>query len=110
MVLSTSYPDTNLLYAKPFKGKQSSESILNNDITVYKDNNTRKQLAEVALAYSELWKDNTKTVDILEDQYLIILLKPDSKIEVAKVYPLGPKDKAFVDKEFNKLHKQGKLE
>src|SRR5437762_11984550 len=110
MVSSTSYSDTNLLHAKPFKGEQSSESILNNGITVYGDDNTRKQLAEVALAYPELWEDNAETVDIPEDQYLIIPLKSDSKIEAAKVYSLGLKDKAFVDKEFDKLHEQGKLE
>ena len=39
----------------------------------------------------------------------MIPLKLDSKIEVAKVYPLELKDQVFINQEFDKLHKQGKL-
>ena len=39
-----------------------------------------------------------------------ITLKPDAKIDAAKVYPLKPADREFLDKEFNKLHDQGRME
>ena len=41
---------------------------------------------------------------------LMISLKTDSKVNVAKVYPLRPKDQALVDQEFDKLYAQDKLE
>lgn len=92
------------------ESKTAQESTLNNGITLYGDDNVRKQLAEVALAYPKLWEDNSETVDIPEDQYLTIPLKPDSKVEAAKVYPLGPRDQNFVDKVFDELHSQSKME
>ena len=90
-------PVSTSLATKPLdlnfpEDRQVSESILNNEIIVYGDDDTRKQLAEVALAYPELWKDSTETVNIPKDQYLTIPLKPDSRIEAVKVYLLGPKD------------------
>ena len=76
---------------------QVVETMLHNGITIYSNNDTRQQLAEVALAYPKLWKDSTRTVNIPENQYLIILLKINSKVNTAKIYLLRPKDQALVD-------------
>lgn len=39
-----------------------------------------------------------------------IKLQPGAKVEAAKVYPLGPADRQFVDDVFDKLHAQGRME
>ena len=37
-------------------------------------------------------------------------IQPEAKVEAAKVYPLGPADRKFVDEAFDKLHEQGRME
>ena len=106
----TTNPSTDLPHPHPPKSKQVFESTLENGITIYGDEDVRKQLAEVTSAYLKLWQDNPETVDIPEEQYLTIPLKPEAQVEASKVYPLGPRDQAIVDKEFNRLHEQGKME
>lgn len=40
-----------------------------------------------------------------------ITLKPDVlKVDAVKMYPLGPADREFVNKEFNKLHEQERMQ
>ena len=47
--------------------------------------------------------DSGSIIDILEDQWMLILLKPDSKAKLSKVYLLGYKDREVVNSTFNKL-------
>ena len=35
--------------------------------------------------------------------------KTGTKTDATKVYPVGPQDRAIIDKEFDKLHRQGKM-
>ena len=49
------------------KTNSTFESTLDNGITVYEDDDTRRKLAEVALAYPMLWKESAETVDIPKD-------------------------------------------
>ena len=51
-------------------------------------------------------------MDILEDIWMKIPLKEGWQDKVkgkAKVYPLGIKDREVVNREFDKLHKQGRM-
>jgi hypothetical protein len=38
-----------------------------------------------------------------------ITLKPEAKIEAAKIYSMSPKDRELIDETFNKLHDQNKM-
>lgn len=63
--------------------------------------------------YPEIWIDNGGTVDVPESEHLSIPLIPnwESKRKFyVKVYPLSPKGRALVDKEFDRLHQQGRME
>ena len=90
---------------------EQNECTIPNGITVYGiTEEVRQQLTAVTEAYPLLWQDTGRTVDVPEEDWMPITLKPDAKIDAAKVYPLGPADREFVDKEFNKLHDQGRME
>ena len=80
-------------------------------ITVYGESPTvQQQLAAVAEAYPKLWYDDGSTVRIPPEEHMPIDIQPEAKIESAKVYPLGPADRKFVDEVFDKLHEQGRME
>ncbi len=91
-----------------------AETLLPNGVTVHgkrKDPATIA-LAEVVNAYPTLWEDSG-FVDIPQDRWMRIPLKPGWEEKVdgsAKTYPLGEKDRQVVDKTFDELHDQGRLE
>ena len=89
----------------------SKELTTASGITVYGETPViQTQIASVAEAYPSLWQDTGTTVRIPEEEWMPIDLKPDAKVEAAKVYPLGPSDRKFVDEVFDKLHEQGRME
>lgn len=88
----------------------ATEAVLPSGIIVYGDNATQAELAKVADSYPKLWHDNGSTVRVPEDSWMPITIKPDSKIEPAKVYPVGPYDKQLIDETFDKLHSHGRME
>jgi len=70
-------------------------------------------LSRAIEAYPKLFTDEGRTANVPEDQWMRIPLVSDWQVAGAKlshkVYPLGPKEKALVDEQFDKLHQQGKM-
>ena len=113
-------PSPTLAQPEPFRrhpeafGKHSdadaSEYTTPEGITIYGTADVQKQFAQVAQTYPSLWQDTGRTVDVPEAEWMPITLKPDATVDPAKVYPLGPVDREFLDQEFDKLHAQGRME
>ena len=51
-----------------------------------------------------------KIVDILEKNWISIILKFDVKIDAIKIYSLELVDREFMNQEFNKLHDQDRMQ
>ena len=86
------------------------ETVMPNDITVFGDQSAYNRLSTVADAYPEIWRDTGEgTVNVPEEQWMPIPTLPDAKPDANKVYPLSPEDKQVIDKEFDRLHQEGKL-
>ena len=93
----------------------SEELKLASGVTVYNsDPEAGKQIAAVADLYPELWVDNSNVADVPESEWMKIPLIDNwqdvYKPANTKVYPLGPRDREVVDKQFDKLQQQGRLE
>lgn len=89
----------------PISSTQATEYTSPLGITAYGCAEVQRKLLQVAGAYPLLWQGTGRTVDIHESEWMPIALKPDfTKVEASGVYPLGPADREFVDKEFDKLH------
>lgn len=89
----------------------AAEATTTNGITIYgNEPQTQAALAAVTEAYPRLWCDDGTPVSVPEHEWMPITLKPDAKIEAAKVYPLGLTDRQLVDDTFDKLHEQGRME
>lgn len=86
------------------------ETVTSRGITIYGDSATRVRLEEVTDKFPELWVDKGQTVDIPEDEWMSIDTIPGAKVPTSKPYPLGQRDRDFIDKEFDKLHAEGKME
>jgi hypothetical protein len=102
----------NKMTSKEQKGfvLKIGESTLPNDITIYGTEEARRALATVAEAYPHLWEDSGQITRVPEKEWMTVPLKSEAKPDLAKVYPLGKEDREFVDKEFDKLHEQSRLE
>lgn len=70
---------------------------------------TQSKLQETAEAFPNIWRDSGGTVNIPEEDWMPINTLPGTKPDPPRVYPVGLQDREFIDKEFDKLHQEGKL-
>ena len=95
-------------------GSPVLERKLDNGITIYGSPDTSAQIEAVVHDHSGLWKDRSNVVDIPKTKWMDISLLDDwqekYKPGQAWVYPLGANDRAIVDKAFDKLHEQDRME
>ena len=86
------------------------EYVLPSGTTIYGTPQAAEAIAEVVNAFPSLWQDDGSTVKLPPEEWMPITLQPDAKLPPSKVYPVSQKDREFIDKEFDKLQAQGKLE
>lgn len=67
------------------------------------------QLFTAAAAF-KIWSKTGGFIDIPEDEWMPIPLRLDATPRGARVYQLGPNDQKLIDKTFDLLHQQGKME
>ena len=82
------------------------ETTLPNSITVYGTNKDVVKLSTIVEEFAELQKDKGGTIDLLQEDQMRIPLRPSQEEKFtrkSKVYHLGLKDRAIIDKVFNKL-------
>lgn len=87
----------------------SLENVLPNGVTVYGKPYAAQPLADLIQAHQDLFVDQGQTVDIPEEEWMPIPLKPGATSKPAKVYPVGHRDREVIDATFDKLHEQGKM-
>ena len=83
-------------------------------VTIYEDMIAIAKIAKVVEAFSSLWKDIDNVINVSENQWMEISLVENwqeiYKAGQARVYPVGVRDKEVIDKAFDKLHEQGRME
>lgn len=68
------------------------------DVTFYDVTKAiRKQLIAIAKVFSLLWQDTNQTINLLEQEWMSIILKSKIKIDVAKINFLDSTNKEFLD-------------
>ena len=85
------------------------EKVMPNGVTIYGDSHASNRLGQLIDQYQDLFIDQGSTVDIPEEEWMPIPLKPGVTSKPAKVYPVGQKDKEVIDATFDKLQEQGKM-
>lgn len=85
------------------------EHVLPNGATVYGSPTAANRLAEVIDQYQDVFVDSGTTVDLPEQEWMPINLKPGAEVKPSRVYPLSQKDKDEVDKVFDQMQTQGKM-
>ena len=83
-------------------------------VTVYgglpKNNGTQQTFTDVVNFYFNVWRDSEKVINVPQDQWMSIDTKIGVKTDAAKMYPAGFQNRAIIDKEFDGLHRQGKMQ
>lgn len=90
----------------------AQETRLPNGVMVYGDPQVTRALSDLVAEFPQVWED-TGFVNVPKDEWMKIPLKKDWQSRVnsrAKIYPLGIKDREVVDRVFDELHEQGRLE
>ena len=85
------------------------EHVLPNGVTVYGNDEALRSFSSIVADYQDVFEDSGSTIDLPENQWMPIPLKPNAIAKPSKVYPLGHRDRQVVDETFDKLQKQGKL-
>ena len=80
-----------------------------NGITVYGNEEEASRISAVAMEFLEIWMDQGIIVNIPEEEWMPIPLKPGVDSKLSRVYPFGQKDREIIDEIFDKLYKQGKM-
>lgn len=92
--------------------KPQTETKLPNGVTIHNsDNSAVSVLTALVNEFPEIWKDSG-FAKLPEDHWMQIPLQSDWEKRVdgkAKVYPLGIKDREFVDTTFDELHSLGRM-
>ena len=90
--------------------KKKSEITLFNEITIYENAQTTLLLKKVAQKYIKLWKDDERIINVSVNKWMSIKLKLKTKVSAVRVYSLESKDKKIVDRKFDKLHLQDRMQ
>ena len=77
--------------------------------TAYGEQSVRTRLFAVANSY-QIWSKTGGFINVPENEWMPIPLKPGAQPKGAKVYRLGPEDQKLIDETFDLLHEQGKIE
>ena len=85
------------------------EHVPPNGVTIYGNNDVATAIADVAYQYPEIWTNQGTTVDIPEEEWMPIPLKPGITPKPARVHPVSQRDKQIIDETFDKLHQRGKV-
>jgi hypothetical protein len=102
IIIHTSMKSTSS--TKKFMKKKSF-----NEITAYDTFTVRQQLFDTAEKY-QLWdKIENIVIDVLESEWMSVILKSEVKIETVKVYSMKSKKRELIDEIFDKLHDQEKM-
>ncbi len=92
----------------------AAEEIHSTGVTVHGTPEARSMLSATVTDFPSLWQDTGSVQNVPESEWMDIplldnwrdLYKPGQ----ARVYPLGQKDREVIDKEFDKLHSQDRME
>ena len=88
----------------------SLKNKLENEITIWSDEVTIKRIKTVIDQYSNVWKFILEEVNISENQWMQIKIISEKHSESIRVFKLDTEDKEIVDKKFDNLQTQEKLE
>ena len=79
---------------------------------VFGDSEETRLLSDLVASFPGLWEDN-RFVKVPEKEWIKLELRQDWQSRVsgrAKIYPLGIKDRDIIDRTFDELHRQGRLD
>ena len=98
--------------SKPYADGSVMEAQMSNGVTIYGQPEERKVLSNLIDDFPKLWVDEG-FVDIPQSEWMKLPLRSDWESKVsgkAKVYPLGIRDREVVDKTFDEMHRQERLQ
>ena len=86
------------------------EHIIFNDIIIYDISKIIIQIVFVIDEFFEIWKNQGAIVKIFEKKQMFIFFKSNVAFKSFRVYFVNQKNKNVINKTFNKLYDQGKMQ
>ena len=87
------------------------ERTITSGVTIYGHTNEASHFQSIAENFPCIWEPPTGVVNVPEEEWMSIDTVPDAetKIVANKPFPTNDQDKEIIDKEFDRLHEEGKL-
>ena len=86
------------------------EFIITTNFIVYEISKIQTIFFEMIDIYSLLWQNIDRTINISEIKWMFIIFKSDAKIDKFQIYSMSQVDREFIDKEFDKLYQQKRMQ
>ena len=86
-----------------------SKRVTSNDIIIYDNVSIYDRFFVVADAYFDIWRDSEDIVNISKKNWISISTITKTKSNAFKIYFLRSKNRTIIDKEFNRLHVENKM-
>ena len=107
-------PQASVLKPSATAPDLAKETKLDNGVMVYGDAQATTALSDLVAEFPTIWQDEG-FVKLPQDDWMKITLRDDWQSRLpsgnrAKIYPLGIKAREVIDKTFDEMHRQGRLE
>ena len=86
-----------------------SKRIISNDIIIYDDISTYNRLFIVAKIFFDIWRNNENIVNISKKNWMSISIVTNVKTNASKIYFFESKNRAIINKKFDRLHVENKI-
>ena len=86
-----------------------SKQIISNDIIIYDDEFAYNRLFTTANFFSNIWRDSENIVNISKKNWMSISTMTNAKLNSSKIYFLKSQNRAIIDKKFDRLHVENKM-
>lgn len=77
--------------------------------SAYGSQSVRSKLFTTAMAH-KIWSKTGGFINVPEEEWMPIPLQPNARLTGVRMYQQSPDDRKLIDKIFNLLHEQGKME
>lgn len=88
---------------------QIMKSMLSSDVIVYEDESIKNRLFVLVKTYSDIFKTKSGTIDVSSKRWMKIKTILEQLSDSARVFKIESKNRDFIDKEFDSLHKVEKM-
>ena len=85
------------------------ERVTTNEIIIYENFFVYNRFTTMTKVYLNIWRDNEKTINLSKKNWMSIFIISGAKSNASKIYSLKSKNWTLINKKFDRLHVENKM-